>query len=119
MSDEDGIDAILEWPTLSEETELLSDEMAGFLRSNPVAYAGHRIIANFVQVSDYGETTEHDEVPFLSYWFFPIALSGYWLVRRLLDLAGLSTAPSEFDGHVLVMNSDRHDKRHTLTAVGQ
>lgn len=119
MSDQDGIDAILEWPTLSEETELLSDEMAGFLRSNPVAYAGHRIIANFVQVSEYGETTEHDEVPFLDWWFFPLALSGYWLVRRLLNLAGLSTAPSAFDGHVLVMNSDRHDKRHTLTAVGE
>ena len=119
MSDEDGIDAILEWPMLSEETELLSDEMAGFLRSNPVAYAGHRIIANFVQVSDYGETNEHDEVPFLDWWFFPLALSGYWLFRRLLNLAGLSTAPSAFDGHVLVMNSDRHDKRHTLTAVGE
>jgi len=120
MTDEDGIDAILEWPTLSAETELLSDEVAAFLRSNPVAYAGHRIIANYAQVDEYdGTTTEDNEVPFLSYWFFPIALSGYWLVRRLHGLAGLSTAPSEFDGHVLVMNSDRHDKRHTLTAVGE
>lgn len=120
MSDEDGIDAILEWPTLSEETELLSDEMAGFLRSNPVAYAGHRILANYVQVDEYdGSTTEQNEVPFLNRRFFPIALSGYWLLRRFLQLAGLSTAPSGFDGQVLVMNSDRHDKRHTLTAVSQ
>ena len=120
MTDEDGIDAILEWPTLSEETELLSDGMAGFLRSNPVAYAGHRIIANYAQVDEYdGTTTEDNEVPFLNRWFFAIALFGYWLFRRFLHLAGLSTAPSGFGGHVLVMNSDRHDKRHTLTAVGQ
>lgn len=43
--------------------------MTAFLRSKPVAYAGHRIIANFAQVSDYGETAEHDEVLFLGYWF--------------------------------------------------
>lgn len=120
MSDGDGIDTIMEWPTLSEETELLSDEMAGFLRSNPVAYAGHRILANYTQVDKYdGSITEQNEVPFLNRRFFPIALSGYWLFRRLLQLAGLSTVPSGFDGHVLVMNSDRHDKRHTLTAVSQ
>jgi hypothetical protein len=119
MADEDGIDAILDWPTLSEETELLSDGMATFLRANPVAYAGHRMLANFVQVDDYGETTEHSEVPFLDWWFFPIALFGYWLLRRLLRLSGFSTTPSDFDGHVFVMHSTRHDKRHTLTAVGE
>jgi len=118
MVDEDGIDAILDWPTLSEETELLGDQMAAFLRSQPVTYAGHRILANVAQVDEYSGTTEQSEVPFLDKWFFPIALSGYWLLRRLLHLVGLSTAPSEFDGHVFVMHSDRHDKRHTLTAVG-
>jgi hypothetical protein len=68
MSKQDGIDSILEWPTLSEETELLSDEMAEFLRSNPVAYAGHRILANVAQVSHYEGTTEQSEVPFLDRW---------------------------------------------------
>lgn len=119
MTDNDGIDTILEWPTLSEETKLLDDEMSSFLRSNPVAYAGHRMIANFVQVSDYSEATEHNEVPFLSRWFFSIALTGYWLFRRLLHVLGRSTTPSEFSGHIFVMNSDRHDKRYTLTAVSE
>ena len=120
MTDEDGIDAILEWPTLSEETELLSDEMATFLRANPVAYAGHRMIANFVQVDSYdGTTTEHNEVPFLNYWFFAIALSGYWLFRRTLHLLVFNNIPYYFNSHLFVMNSTRHDKRHTLTAVGQ
>ncbi|TKX39428.1 hypothetical protein EXE51_00690 [Halorubrum sp. CGM5_25_10-8B] len=119
MADEGGIDTILEWPTLSEETQLLSDEMRSFLRSNPVAYAGHRIIANFVQVSDYDETTEHNEVPFLNWWFFSIALTGYWLLRRFLHVLGRNTTPSGFNGHIFVMNSDRHDKRYTLTAVSE
>lgn len=119
MSKQDGIDSILEWPTLSEETELLSDEIAEFLRSNPVAYAGHRILANVAQVGHYEGTTEQSEVPFLDRWFFIIALSGYWLLRRLLQLLGFSTTPSAFDGHIFVMHSDRHDKRYTLTAVGE
>jgi len=113
----EGIDTILEWPMLSEETELLSDEMASFLRANPVAYAGHRIVANFVQADGYHGTTEHDEVPFLGRRFFAIALTGYWLFRRVLHLLELSNAPSEFEGHVFVMHSTRHDKRYTLTAV--
>lgn len=119
MADEEGIDAILDWPTLSEETELLSDEMATFLRSNPVAYAGHRIIANFVQADGRHGTAEYNEVPFLNRWFFAIALAGYWFFRRILHLIGRSTAPSQFDGHVFVMHSTRHDKRHTLTAVSK
>jgi hypothetical protein len=119
MTDEDGIDTILDWPTLTEETKLLSDQMAAFLRSNPIAYAGHRIMANFAQVDKYDGATENDEVPFLNWWFFSIALSGYWLFRRLLHVVGFSTAPSEFDGHLLVMNSDRNDKRYALSAVGE
>jgi hypothetical protein len=117
---DDGIDDSVHLTTLSEETELMSDEMVEFLRSNPVAYAGHRLIANYVQVDDYdGDTNENNEVPFLNYWFFAIALFGYWLLRRILHLVGVSNAPSGFDGHLFVMHSARHDKRHTLTAVGQ
>lgn len=120
MANEDGFNDLLHWDKLSEETELLSDQMATFFRSNPIAYAGHRILANFVQVTDYdGSITEQSEVPFLDRWFFPIALSGYWLFRRLLNLVGLSTTPTAFDGHILVMHSDRDDKRYTLTTVGE
>lgn len=119
MGSQDGIDSILDWPTLSEETELLSEEMASYLRSNPVAYAGHRILANFAQADGRHGTKEYNEVPFLGRSVFPLAIMGYWLYRRARHLGRLDTAPQRFDGHLFVMHSTRHDKRRTLASVAK
>lgn len=119
MGSQDGIDSILDWPTLSEETELLSEEMSSYLRSNPVAYAGHRILANFVQADGRHGTKEYNEVPFLGRSVFPLAITGYWLYRRARHLGRLDTSPQRFDGHLFVMHSTRHDKRLTLASVAK
>lgn len=119
MGSQDGIDSILDWPTLSEETDLLNEEMASYLRSNPVAYAGHRILANFVQADGRHGTKEYNEVPFLGRSVFPLAITGYWLYRRARHLGRLDASPERFGGHLFVMHSTRHDKRHTLASVAE
>lgn len=119
MGDTNGIDTILNLTTLSEETELLSDEMKEFLRSNPVAYNGHRVISDFIQADGQHGTAEHNEIPFFNQPFFAIVFIIYYFFRRSLWLLDLSKAPTGFDGHVFVMHSTRDDKRHTLTAVGE
>lgn len=117
MGSQDGIDSILDWPMLSEETALLSDEMGTFLRSNPIAYAGHRILANFVQADGRHGTKEYNEVPFLGRAIFSLAITGYWLYRRARHLGRLDESLDNFGGHLFIMHSTRHDKRHTLASV--
>lgn len=90
-----------------------------YLRAHPLANAGYRV---FRILSKNGNLSERGEIPFITSYFFPVALVGYLLSRRLLTLLSRTASGGRFDtvdsvDHLFSMTSDHGYRTHAFVEV--
>jgi len=96
-------------------------ELTDLFERHPLAYAGYRI--SHLQYHDR-DISESGEIPFVTSPLFPVVITGYLVLSRLLYLARVVTGGARsFDigpsDHVFSMTSTRGYRTHTFLEVAQ
>jgi hypothetical protein len=93
-------------------------ELASYLREAPIGYAPFRVMHIYAG-SGQDAMAERQEVPFFSNVFFPLLLSGYVILRRLLApiLGGGSSVQSA--DQLFTMTSGSEYKTHSFLEVAE